>query len=756
MEQSVIDEACFNGCVSRLRNWAAPGPDGVQGFWIKRFTALRSVIISHFNNMLKDGSLIPSWFPKGKTILIPKASDTEQPKNFRPITCLNILYKLWTGCISEVVLRHCVVNNVLHPAQKGCVRGEFGCTDHLLLNSHIWKQVKSKNRSLSVAWLGYKKAYDSVPHNWIVCSLKLFRFDTTIVQCIEQLLSLWSTTLYLRMPTCDPVMLAAVSIKRGIFQGDTLSPLLFCLTLTPLSMLLDSLSGYQATTTRRVNHLLYMDDIKLFAKSDIQLERLLHTVYMFSNDVCLTFGLDKCAKSSVVRGKVVSSDDVPLSDTCSIRVLGVGESYKYLGFYESDGLDCVKSKEMLTDLYNHRLKLVWSSLLSGPRKTRATNSFCVPLLSFGFGIVPWTKKEIQQFDVSTRRILSATNNHHPRSAIERIYLPRSAGGVGLVNIENLYNRKLVSLAHHLSVSSDPLVLLCCEIDSDLPRRSSVLFRAREYCASLSVTSDFQNILFSSLKSLIRDCQFSRLMSSIIDKPLHGQYYALLNKNSIDKTRSVCWLKSHVHSESESTILAIQNQAITTRVLQVKIMKMSIPSIMCRLCGEHEESVVHLLAACPSLAATAYLYRHNLVAGVVHWHLMRLHGFLPGSSCWFTHRPPAVVESSVVKILWDFSLQSASHYLSNRPDIVLFDYDLKKIYFIEVSCPADVNVPSKEQEKLQKYQSLAHDYHMMYRMPVIIIPVVVGCTGVVSSNCITHLRRIPDFSNNLFVPFKRQP
>ena len=222
----------------------------------------------------------------------------------------------------------------------------------------------------------------------------------------------------------------------------------------------------------------------------------------------------------------------------------------------------------------------------------------------------------------------------------------------------------------------------------------------------------------------------------------------------DKTRSVCWLKSHVHSESESTILAIQNQAITTTVLQFKIMKMSIPSIMCRLCGEHEESVVHLLAACPSLAATAYLYRHNLVAGVVHWHLMRLHGFLPGSSCWFTHRPPAVVESSAVKILWDFSLQSASHHLSNRPDIVSFDYDLKKIYFIEVSCPADVNVPSKEQEKLQKYQSLAHDYHMMYRMPVVIIPVVVGCTGVVSSNCITHLRRIPDFSNNLFCTIQK--
>ena len=127
-----------------------------------------------------------------------------------------------------------------------------------------------------------------------------------------------------------------------------------------------------------------------------------------------------------------------------------------------------------------------------------------------------------------------------------------------------------------------------------------MVRAREYCAFLSVTSDFKSILVSSLKSLICDCQFSRLMSAVVEKPLHGQYYALLNKSPFDKSRSICWLKSHVHSESESTILAIQDQAISTRVIQAKIMKMSIPSVMCRSCGEHEESIVHLLSACPSL------------------------------------------------------------------------------------------------------------------------------------------------------------
>jgi len=52
VEEPVIDENCFDGCVAKLHNFVVPG---IQGFWIKHFTALRSVIASHFNNMLKDG-----------------------------------------------------------------------------------------------------------------------------------------------------------------------------------------------------------------------------------------------------------------------------------------------------------------------------------------------------------------------------------------------------------------------------------------------------------------------------------------------------------------------------------------------------------------------------------------------------------------------------------------------------------------------------------------------------------------------------
>ena len=210
-----------------------------------------------------------------------------------------------------------------------------------------------------------------------------------------------------------------------------------------------------------------------------------------------------------------------------------------------------------------------------------------------------------------------------------------------------------------------------------------------------------------------------------------------------------WLRQHLRSETESSIIAIQNQVIATRVVESRVMHKSVPSILCRLCHEAEETIVHLLSACSRLVLTAYLHRHNLVAAVVHWHLMKVYSFPMVSQSWCSHKPPPVLESSVAKILWDFSLQTAHNHGGNRPDIVLFAYQQRQIYFIEISCPADINVISKEEEKLLKYRDLAADFQQMYGMPVTIVPVVFGCTGVVSLRCMNHIKKIPEFSPRLF-------
>ena len=89
-----MDTYCFIRCLKKMHNWAAPGPDGVQDFWIKRFPSLHEGLVRCFNDMLSDSSTIPSWLPTGRTMLIPKNRNSDSAKNYKPITYLNTVYKL--------------------------------------------------------------------------------------------------------------------------------------------------------------------------------------------------------------------------------------------------------------------------------------------------------------------------------------------------------------------------------------------------------------------------------------------------------------------------------------------------------------------------------------------------------------------------------------------------------------------------------------------------------------------------------------
>ena len=201
--------------------------------------------------------------------------------------------------------------------------------------------------------------------------------------------------------------------------------------------------------------------------------------------------------------------------------------------------------------------------MSGPRKVRATNSFCVPLLSYGFGLIPWTKREIAQFDVETRKLLTATCNHHLRSAVEHLYLPWSAGGMDLINVENLFYRRIVSIACHLFTSTDRLVVMCLKLDEQLPPQSALTSTAVSYCASLSVPCDLWQCDVLSLRSKICKKQKNLLMSALLAKPLYGQYFSFVNSDLVDTQIGFNWLRRHLHSETESTVLAVQDQVTAT-------------------------------------------------------------------------------------------------------------------------------------------------------------------------------------------------
>ena len=80
-------------------------------------------------------------------------------------------------------------------------------------------------------------------------------------------------------------------------------------------------AGYEMIKDRcRINHLLYMDDLKLFAKNEKDIDSLVQTVRIFSDDIGMKFGLEKCAAMTLKRGKRVHSDGIALPD--GIKIYG--------------------------------------------------------------------------------------------------------------------------------------------------------------------------------------------------------------------------------------------------------------------------------------------------------------------------------------------------------------------------------------------------------------------------------------------------
>ena len=157
----------------------------------------------------------------------------------------------------------------------------------------ILENCHNRNTNLSIAWIDYKKAFYSVPHSWIEKCLATFKISPVLRNLLSRSMRMWKTPLVLN--TVENTLNAGdININSGIFQGDSLSPILFCVTLVPHSKLLNNTGYDYKIYDNTTNHLFYMDDLKLFAKNDQQLQGLLNIVKQFSDDIRMEFGLDKC------------------------------------------------------------------------------------------------------------------------------------------------------------------------------------------------------------------------------------------------------------------------------------------------------------------------------------------------------------------------------------------------------------------------------------------------------------------------------
>ena len=707
MTDIVVDVEGVKKGIGRMSNWKAPGPDMVRGFWFKKFDSLHGALTNALKACVEQGE-VPEWMVKGRTVLFQKDPEKgTDVQNYRPIACLPLMWKLLTGIFADKIYDHLQANNLLVDEQKGCRRQSRGTKDQLLIDREVLREAKRKKRFLSMAWIDYRKAYDMLPHSWILETLGMIKVAKNIEGLLMRSMADWKTVL-----TANGKILGDVDIRRGIFQGDTLSPLLFVVAMIPLTLLLrKEKMGYQfGNDKQRINHLLFMDDLKLFGGNLQEIEKLCDVVYKFSRDIGMEFGMNKCAVLEMRKGAKVMCKGIELPDGEVMQEVEEG-GYKYLGVLEADGLMTKKMKRIVQNEYLRRVKKVARSRLYARSLISSINVWAVSVVRYTAGILDWKEKELQALDVKTRKILTTNGAFHMRSSVDRLYLKRQEGGRGLMSVEECVRKEELGLHEYVNSSGEWMLKVVADCMGEAEPKA-----------------DFE-------KRVVQE-RWQRLR----DKKLHGKFFSDIK--DIAHEKSWQWLRGgFVDKRTEGFVCAAQENVIPTRLYCTTVIKDG-GGQECRMCGEEAESVGHLVSHCKSLRQTEFKKRHDKMGLRVYWEVCGRHG-IQRCENWYEEAPDPVRKSADgrYEVLWDQKVSTPTAFEANRPDLILIDHVDKKWKIIDFAVPFDRNVLAKEEEKVTKYKDLAAEVCRMNSVKVEVVPIVVGALGVVTKHLIGWLKKI---------------
>ncbi|XP_028158192.1 uncharacterized protein LOC114351251 [Ostrinia furnacalis] len=710
----------FQDVIRRLHNWKAPGSDKIHNFWYKKLTFIHPFLHNHLNEYIKNPETIPDYIMTGTTYMIPKDStDTTNPAKYRPITCLQTIYKILNSCLTNVMYEHIENNQILAEQQKGCRKFSQGCKEQLIIDSVILRQVQRQKRELHSMYIDYRKAYDSVPHTWLLEVLRIYKIHPTLTNFLRTVMQKWTTRLKVAHTETDPIY-----IKRGIFQGDSLSPLWFCLALNPLSnLLISSNTGFELKhidthtsrpTTMQINHLMYMDDIKLYAQSQDSLYQLANLTEQFSNDICMEFGIDKCKINAIKAGQN-QRHTYQMESGQRIDSLEENEVYKYLGYNQAKLIEYKDTKAKLLQQFKHRLNSVMKTQLHSRNITKAINSFAVPILTYSFGIIKWTKTELNSIQRIINTTLTKHRKHHPRACIQRQTLPRNEGGRGIIDIQNLHNKQITTLRSYFHQKAITSTLHQATVQADIKLTP----------LNLQDMSTQENELQTSTQTKI---------SEWTRKSLHGRHRHDLCQPNVDKIASNAWLsRGELFPETEGFMIAIQDQIIETRNYQKHIMRIpNLPTDLCRKCNSSSETIQHVTGACKAIVQTDYKHRHDQVANIIHQKLACKYKLITHKPTpYYKYEPEPVLENSQYRLYFDRAILTdrTTHY--NRPDITLQDKNNRTATIIDIAIPNTHNLQNSISEKLSKYTDLKDEIRRMWRLnEVNIVPIVLSTTGVI--------------------------
>ena len=255
------------------------GPDMLPARLLKELSKeLSGPLCIFFNKSLKDG-IVPHIWKKAVVTAIFKKGSRCEPGNYRPVSLTCILCKLMESIIRDVINSYFNDNNLFAKCQHG-FRNKRSCTSQLLEVMEDITGLLDEGSPIDIAYLDFRKAFDSVPHNRLLLKLEAYGITGNLLGWIESFLKNRSQVVKVGDAHSNEG-----AVLNGIPQGSILGPVLFSIFINDLP---NGISSYCK---------IFADDTKLYNTSGNQLvlQNDISILQHWSDKWQLYFNVDKCS-----------------------------------------------------------------------------------------------------------------------------------------------------------------------------------------------------------------------------------------------------------------------------------------------------------------------------------------------------------------------------------------------------------------------------------------------------------------------------
>lgn len=791
----------------KARPWKAVGPDGIHSFWWKVFPFAKERLFDIIIDLRQNGANgLPPWIAHGRAVSLYKGKgNRKDPGNFPTIACLNTCYKLVTGVMARWISNEVrKVPLALPDSQLALKKGVWSTTHAHILDRTIVQDCVSRKRKLAIAWIDFSKAFDSIPHSYILWILKSIGIDGNIISLLSGLMDRWELSFVGfvkgRFRTSRPL-----KVLNGVLQGDTLSPLLFCLSVSPISHYLNTnLRKYTTSTgtiggaltdrSLSINLLYYVDDLVIYIPEAVDLDQAVKDIELYAKDFGCRLNASKSAKYFLgsPRGDEArshdDSNDLPTivrargyDDPYDLPTIRGRETYKYLGIDKSQTVDHKSMWRRIKADIIEKTKDIFGSELTFRQKVMAFNAVTIPKAKymysneiFGSGRYESVLAEAKKFDKEIRTLLVTLFVRHRSSSVERLYLEPKQGGLGLENFWSavydsiVYTYCYATLRPELKTSIALMEILerrgkrtllsdFRKTMSDHGLESLVVYDPEQL--TLAVSGRLFTDPTKAARAISGQLRLTRQLRLLDEFKTRTVASQVLSNDQLEPELSTLWLqKGLVSSQVVNNVIASQEGQLLVKGHPSRRGMSQTCRLNCTRNGARE-TAEHIISVCSHWRTTLMVKRHNSVARNIYYALCVKYGF---ETRHYNQTIEGIRQNDSIVLYWDHPVITTKKVLHHRPDLVVVDHVKKTVTVVEVSVAWHTRLSSQAKRKYAKYAvnstlPESHELNSEGTFPagdnlaceigrdmgyvVTVLPIVVGCLGEISKETLGYLEKL---------------